>query len=103
MSKTPMLDLLKDPDRWCQGSFALDENGNDVEPTDPNACRFCLHGAAEKLYQEAKRHSDALSRIRKAILMVLPEDSPYHLRVVANFNDTATHAMVVDVLRKARV
>lgn len=31
-------------DTYCQNVFAIDENGNEVSPTDENACKWCVVG-----------------------------------------------------------
>lgn len=36
------------PNKWTQGAFALDTNGNSTNAMDPRACAWCLGGHIEK-------------------------------------------------------
>ena len=38
-------DLIADPDHWCQGAGAMDENGIGIPEDDPTAVRWCALGA----------------------------------------------------------
>lgn len=36
---------IADPERWCQGYYAQDPNGAEVEPDDVQACKWCAVGS----------------------------------------------------------
>lgn len=36
--------IIKDPERWIQGSYARTKNNESVSPTDSRACKFCSAG-----------------------------------------------------------
>jgi hypothetical protein len=36
---------IADPERWCQGYYARDPNGAEVEPDDVQACKWCAVGS----------------------------------------------------------
>lgn len=38
--------LLEDPNNWIQGLSAVDKNGIELDANHPDACKFCLYGAA---------------------------------------------------------
>ncbi len=41
-------------EKWCQTASARDENGHAVNPFETKACRWCLSGAAVKLFGERR-------------------------------------------------
>ena len=45
-------DLIKEESSWIKGFPAVDKSGNDVKPTDPEACRWCLTGAVTCVLHE---------------------------------------------------
>lgn len=54
-------ELLSDPERWGKGQFAFAEDGGFVCPDDPNAVRWCLEGAKQKIlgrlnYRKARHY-----------------------------------------------
>lgn len=44
-----MADLLADPSHWTKGVLARDSRGYACSPLDPDACQWCLLGAARKV------------------------------------------------------
>lgn len=84
-------DLLQDPNKWIQGDDAIDIKGGGVDPTDPNACKWCLMGAF--------LHFKAPQQVRDYI-----HDLCFELKGTGygrGFNDTSTHEQVISLLDKA--
>jgi hypothetical protein len=46
--------LLRDERRWTKRFMALSETGASVESDDPDACRWCLIGAGERVGHNEK-------------------------------------------------
>lgn len=42
-------ELIADPEHWTQGSYAIENTGNEVYPDEPNAYAFCSAGALAKV------------------------------------------------------
>jgi hypothetical protein len=42
-------DLIEPEGRWLQGPWAVDADGNEVNPRDEAACAFCASGALERI------------------------------------------------------
>ncbi len=85
-------ELLSDPAKWTQKDFAKDECGRRVSPLSEHARSWCMVGAIEKLYPD-----DGVS-VYEAVRAV----SGYKFGLF-RFNDTHTHAEVLELLRKADV
>lgn len=47
-------ELLSDESKWCCFHTAKNIQGNQVDVNSPDACRFCLLGALDKCYEDAK-------------------------------------------------
>lgn len=45
-------ELLSDPTKFVKGHYALNEKGEDVQPTSPDATQFCALGAVAHCYGE---------------------------------------------------
>lgn len=43
-------ELISDPQRWTQGSFAKNKNGDSIFAIDPDACQWCAYGALRATY-----------------------------------------------------
>lgn len=41
-------ELISDPSKWIKKVSALDNKGRGINPTDDNACKFCMLGAITK-------------------------------------------------------
>lgn len=89
-----VLDLLRAarerisaPERWTQGRSARDATGFGVVSTDPSAVCWCAFGAVLAC------PSDSLSA--GAALSALDDEAPGGS--ASAFNDTATHAEVLDL------
>ncbi len=44
--------LFKSRKNWCQGTYARDKNGMEVDSQDSTAVSFCATGALRKIYGE---------------------------------------------------
>lgn len=86
-------ELLEKPEAWTQGVFAKTEDGKSVMPRDPGAVCFCLWGAMVRCYPDEDQYEAAYWRLKE----VLGEESR------ATFNDTHTHAEVLDAVRRAGI
>lgn len=88
-------DLLADPKRWTQGSYARDADGNPLSYRHPDAVCLCLDGAVIEIAgdTEGARYTEM-----QAHLEAQNDGNNY-----ANFNDAedTTHADVLAFLDKA--
>ena len=83
---------------WCQGVYARNLYGRKVDPHHKSACRFCLLGALDKIYDAT---SIAMMEAKQALYQhVIP-----HNMGLAEWNDTKgrTREEVIEALRKADV
>jgi hypothetical protein len=93
-------DLLADESRWCQRAIAVDEAGHQVACHSEKAVRFCLLGACRRVYGT----EDAIWQSRKKICEALGLTDMSSLGLgLARFNDTHSHAEVLDLVTKAGV
>ncbi|WP_037500667.1 DUF6197 family protein [Sphingomonas jaspsi] len=97
-------EILADPEHWTKDSFARDDNGYFIDPTEPVARCFCLDGAliraAHELHPEVNtsnpyrfgEYRDAADRL-----------SNFAGRNHLQFNDDpeTTHADVLALIDKA--
>lgn len=81
--------LISDPKRWTQGSWAKNARGWDVFYNDPSAVCFCASSAL--------RRSCNLLELETAWGILAREMDGG----VAPFNDSHTHAEVMDAFQKA--
>lgn len=79
-----VIDLLDSEERWCKGKLRTDEG------------RFCILGAV--------READAELLLYGPILRAIREVTGHAYRQIEKFNDSwlTTHALVIDVLERAR-
>lgn len=85
-------ELLSQPGAWCQGTSALDANGEEVDPLEEVACRWCAIGAMRRCGR-----IDMVFDDREALRAVIGRSS------IVGWNDdpARTQAEVVDALRRA--
>lgn len=86
-------DLISDEKNWTQDAFARDEHGLSVMATDKRAVCFCSRGA---LYNVT---GGAWSGAYDHLLGLVSEDQD--CLGLAHFNDTHTHAEVLDLFDRA--
>lgn len=81
--------LIDTPEKWVKGKFGASKNDREIYPTAPQACRFCSLGAFIRFGGD---RTNEVNYLREAI----SQDSPFaNDTVIANFNDTHTHAEVM--------
>jgi len=67
---TEAYELIENEEDWTQGSNARDINDNEVEPTDVEACKFCLNGAiraAGESWPSIKENVEALEEVENSV------------------------------------
>jgi hypothetical protein len=82
-------DLLADPERWTQGAAARDATGEEMGVNRAAACRWCLTGGVRRI---------AGTGLGLEMLRVLARHLPPGSPRLAAFNDTHTHADVLDLV-----
>ena len=93
MSKTPVLDLLRDPAHWAKGCYAYNSDGESVAPESEQAVCWCLIGAIKKCYPEnIANQVDKLDALLETIAIVPFNDAP-----------STTHDQIVALLEKAQI
>jgi hypothetical protein len=82
---------IEDPERWTTGMYARNREGLPIPSNDRVACKWCAHGA---------------------MMAVTDDDDPDYYKAInalsnvcggspANFNDSHTHAEVLDAFDQA--
>ena len=83
--------LIAKPEHWCKGAQALDATGTVRRPCSRLAVRWCSLGATDRVTRyKGIRADNALY----SALGMPPEG-------IANFNDSHTHAEVLDLFDRA--
>jgi hypothetical protein len=95
------LEILQNPQQWCQKAWARDVDGYPVDPTDPSAVKFCLLGAvmkaafdAEPEYQKASHLIDQAHGALKAV-------HPLYPIVTLNDDEATSHQDIISLLNQA--
>jgi len=88
-------ELLADEHSWCQGHAATTGFGTPTTALGQSARRWCIMGAVVKCYPE-----DAATRVAVLQLAAGLTGGP---AAIAEWNDRATHAEVLALLRKANL
>ncbi len=104
----PTYDLIKTPKQWTQGMYAKDADGDKCNYNSPNAVCFCLSGALNRAYE---LDTDVIGGnpphmywyARTAILQAIMNncDSPINMVDMPTFNDSHSHADVIELLMQA--
>ena len=84
-------DLIAKPENWTKGAFARSAKGNRVRAAYKGAVCFCSIGALMKV--KGEDYTDAINFLRRE----LPDGS---MGIMA-FNDSHSHAEVLDLFSKA--
>ena len=101
--------LLSDQDRWTQGYYAKDENGEDVSCFADDACQWCLLGAITKVTDPLLISIDVRNMIDYAIMDLhkdlFEEAKDESVEPVVFFNDheNTTYETVINVIDAAIV
>lgn len=88
-------ELIADPKRWTQGVYARDADGCFVSATSPSSASWCSVGAVLC----AAVSPETLSEGGKAIAFL--DSLATNKYGILGFNDTHTHAEVLEVFSKA--
>lgn len=86
-------ELFEDKKRWCAGAFAVNRKGWICEISSKSAVSFCLIGGVERVYE-------TIDERRLAIKKLTQQSGACDLII---FNDTAGHAAVLELCKKAKV
>ena len=88
-------DLIADPARCCIGELARNAYGEEVAPSDPDACSWCSMGAVQRVHpDDLAGRSDAYRYLRSA----MPNG---WWAEIGDFHDTHTHAEVMTMFDTA--
>lgn len=83
--------LIEKPENWTRRNYAQNEFGQGVTTISPAACKFCAVGALKRVTADSWEHSHlAWDMLDKAVG-----------QSITNFNDTHTHAEVLDAFSRA--
>ena len=101
---TGIREILSKPEAWTKGILAFDKDKKGIDPVNPEACRFCLLGAAGKaanfssLYHSAEL--ETLYHMLRKELRQYVGDAPGTYTSVSDWNDqkTRTHDEVLKFL-----
>lgn len=87
---------LSDPSHWCQGSMALDEHDNPIDPQSKEACRWCLLGAIHAETSDNVMIND----INNILVRKYTEKFKRHYFIITAANDvpTTTHQDILTLL-----
>jgi hypothetical protein len=88
------LELLEG-DGWCQGVFARDRYGRQVNFASPRAVQYCAMGAVKRAAREADPYDSRLEDSAAAVLIAIVGKDP------AGWNDRNGHATVLGTFRWA--
>ena len=88
-------ELLSDESKWCQGQFAVDKYGNEINQDNKDTVKWCLEGALMHCYvgQDGDAYYTAYQRISKALTAG---------QGISSWNDdpARTYAEVYDLLKR---
>ena len=85
--------LISEPNHWCKGNSAIDENGDPVSATSDRAVAWCLVGAIERV------GNGQLPRV--LVMSVLLNTTGYGPCEIFNDADDTTHDDVLRLIDKA--
>lgn len=95
--------LIDTPEKWCQGSYALNENGMSSYGDSPLACRFCSVGALQHtnplMFDRERKYKTrpAMPVLRQFLDRAADRVSLGRFNNVVDFNDSRTHDQVMKV------
>lgn len=86
------------PEKWTQGAFGRNADGDYLGLCDPSACRWCVAGAVCEVAESSPLEDAAIAVLAELV----PKPPPTAMDgSVAHFNDTHTHAEVLALLDRA--
>jgi hypothetical protein len=90
--------LLDNKDKWTQGAFARDKDGNAVHYDDPTAVCYCLTGAISKVTLDA---SDYILGSYYELTREVAKNLPSGQILLAAFNDSSNFTDVKRLISTA--
>lgn len=94
-----LIKLIEDPAHWTQNVYARNAEGHVVNPWDLDAHCFCSLGAMERVESDKSRNPSTVFA-HPAYLDIRGKFNELTNDSVVRFNDTHTHAQVIDVWRR---
>lgn len=93
-------DLLSDPARWTRGAVAKRADGQIVDITDPEACRFCTVGGLNKVAGDTEcLFDECYSELQKTSAAMYPSETDHGEPTdPIDVNDNIGHEAVIRML-----
>lgn len=89
--------LIQDEKYWTTGVEARNASGKQIyDVNDPTVCQWCLVGAIRKTKVTREDFNATVYHLMKNVQPMLIDGIAFH--TIATFNDTKTHAEVLDLL-----
>lgn len=85
------LSFIADPEKWAAEGIAFDRHGNEVNPTNDNARRFCMVGAIQRVKCSTDDYGAAIRILR----------AQCGKQSIFEFNDAHGHKAVLKCMRRA--
>ena len=92
---TAALEIIQDPDRWCQQHWAVDEWGGEIPPGWHTAAKWCASGALCKVVGSIKAF-----RLTRKLDAVAGVDTGAEV-IAVHVNDHMGHGDVVAMYKRA--
>lgn len=90
-------DLLKAPSRWTKFVAARNKKDQRVSVESPDACKFCLVGAIDKIYKIHDKRILVRNKVRDIIYR-------RYFSTISSFNDyTAKHKDIIEICKLAKI
>jgi hypothetical protein len=95
--------LIAEEKHWCRVAVARDEQGNAIHPGEPNAVSFCIYGAGRRV-----SGMDGFGKLETGgafwdVMSDIGRCSGPKLTTIGAFNDSHTHAEVMERLKEVEV
>jgi hypothetical protein len=98
-------EVFTDESKWTRGAYAVDKGEGHVDATSDSACKWCLHGAVQKICNSVAGDISMETFIDKAICELFPDRLPkrHALAITPYFNDHSdtTFADIQAVAKRA--
>ena len=95
-------ELLLDPDRWCQGSMAMNDRGSFENPFSEDAVKWCASGASA-ITKMSREEDLALVAAAKALFPSVARVVSGSFGPVVAVNDVLGHEALMQCFEKALV
>ena len=84
--------LIEDPRHWTRKVYAVDDNGNMVDPSSPEVAAWSIEGAVLVSNTNEEDYEECLEFIKDAIWVYTRSHGN-----IDHFNDHASHDVVVEI------